>query len=63
LAIGLSGGAVQQVPRGVVDARCAECGSRREQLSRCSRAWYDAKGQVRQPKWRHVFPDEGFEHA
>ena len=61
MAVGLSVGAVQQVPRGAVYTRRVDCGSR-EQFSRCSRAWHDANSQVRQPKWRRVYPYEDFEH-
>lgn len=58
----MSVGAGQAVSRGAVDTRRVDCGSR-EQFSRCSRAWHDANGRVRQPKWRRVFPDDCFEHG
>jgi hypothetical protein len=61
LAVGLPVGADQQLSRSAVDTRRVDCRSR-EQLSRCSRAWHDANGQVRQPKCRRVYPNEDFKH-
>jgi hypothetical protein len=55
----VSVGALQQVSCGAVGTRRIDCGSR-EQLTRCYRAWHEANGQAHQPKWRRVFPDDGF---